>query len=47
MYRHVWAEIDLNALEYNLNNILKLVPKEKVMGVVKANAYGHGAAEVA
>lgn len=46
MYRHVWAEIDLNALEYNLNNILKLVPKEKVMGVVKANAYGHGAAEV-
>ena len=47
MYRHAWAEIDLNALEYNLNNILKLVPKEKVMGVVKANAYGHGAAEVA
>ena len=47
MYRHVWAEIDLIALEYNLNNILKLVPKEKVMGVVKANAYGHGAAEVA
>ena len=47
MYKHVWAEIDLNALEYNLNNILKLVPEEKVMGVVKANAYGHGAAEVA
>lgn len=47
MYRHVWAEIDLNALEYNINQILTLVPKEKVMGVVKANAYGHGAAEVA
>lgn len=46
MYRHIWAEIDLNALEFNINQILKLVPAEKVMGVVKANAYGHGAAEV-
>ena len=44
MYRHVWAEIDLDALEYNINEILKIVPAEKVMGVVKANAYGHGAA---
>ena len=47
MYKHVWAEIDLNALEYNLKEILKIVPANKVMGVVKANAYGHGAAEVA
>ncbi len=46
MYRHIWAEIDLNALEYNLKQILKLVPENKIMGVVKANAYGHGAAEV-
>ncbi len=47
MYRHIKAEIDLNALEYNVNQILKLVPSDRVMGVVKANAYGHGAAEVA
>ena len=47
MYRHVWAEINLNHLEYNINEILKLVPANKVMGVVKANAYGHGADEVA
>lgn len=47
MYRHIWAEIDLNALEYNIDNILKLVPKEKIMGVVKANAYGHGAGQIA
>ncbi len=47
MYRHVWSEIDLNALEYNINQILKLVPANRIMGVVKANAYGHGAAEVA
>lgn len=46
MYRHIWAEIDLNALEYNVKQILKLVPENKIMGVVKANAYGHGAAEV-
>ena len=47
MYKHVWAEIDLNALEYNLKEILKIVPANKAMGVVKANAYGHGAKAVA
>lgn len=46
MYRHIWAEIDLNALEHNVNNILEYVPAEKVIGVVKANAYGHGAGKV-
>lgn len=46
MYRHIWAEIDLNALEYNFNNITKLIPKDKIMGVVKANAYGHGAGAI-
>lgn len=46
MYHHIWAEIDLNALEFNINQIIKLVPAEKVMGVVKANAYGHGVSEV-
>lgn len=43
MYRHIWAEINLDALRHNINEILKLVPAEKIMGVVKANAYGHGA----
>ena len=46
MYHHVWAEIDLNALEYNLKQLCTLVPVDKVMGVVKANAYGHGAKAV-
>ena len=46
MYHHVWAEIDLSALEYNLKQLLTLIPAEKAMGVVKANAYGHGAAAV-
>ena len=46
MYHHIWAEINLNALSFNIKQILKLVPAKKVMGVIKANAYGHGAAEV-
>ncbi|MBQ3562579.1 MAG: alanine racemase [Clostridia bacterium] len=46
MYHHVWAEIDLNALEYNLKQLCTLVPVDKVMGVVKATAYGHGAKAV-
>lgn len=46
MYHHTWAEIDLNALEYNIDQILNLVPAEQVMGVIKANAYGHGAGAV-
>ena len=37
------AEIDLDALSFNLNQIRRLVGKEKkILAVVKANAYGHG-----
>jgi alanine racemase len=42
------AEIDLKALASNLNGIRKKVGRSVcVMGVVKANAYGHGIVEVA
>jgi alanine racemase len=42
------AEIDLKALAYNLGGIRRKVGKRvTVMGVVKANAYGHGIVEVA
>ena len=42
------AEIDLKALAYNLKGIRRRVGEEvRVMGVVKANAYGHGIVEVA
>lgn len=41
MYRHSWAEINLNHLEHNLNQIAKFAPLSRVMAVVKANAYGH------
>jgi alanine racemase len=42
------AEIDLKALAYNLGGIRSKVGREvRIMGVVKANAYGHGIVEVA
>lgn len=41
------AEIDFQALAFNLRGIRRKVGKRvKVMGVVKANAYGHGIVEV-
>ncbi len=43
-----WAEINLDALEFNIQNIRRrLDPKTKLLGVVKADAYGHGAQHVA
>ncbi len=42
-YRPTWAEINLNNLAYNFNQIKKiLAPKTKIMVCVKADAYGHG-----
>ncbi|MCR4441564.1 MAG: alanine racemase [Peptococcaceae bacterium] len=46
--RPVWAEVDLNNIIHNYNQVRRLVGSAiRVMGVVKANAYGHGAVEVA
>src|SRR5262245_13999802 len=46
--RPTWAEIDLNNLATNFRTIKQRVgPETKVMGVVKANAYGHGAVQCA
>ncbi|MGM8366595.1 alanine racemase [Virgibacillus sp. W0181] len=48
MVRKTWAEIDLNAIGYNIEQIRNtLLPTSKIIAVVKANAYGHGAVEVA
>jgi alanine racemase len=42
------AEIDLGALAFNYHQIQRRVPKGvSILGVVKANAYGHGAVPVA
>jgi alanine racemase len=46
LQRPTWAEIDLDALAQNLHSIRDFIGEGiKVMGVVKANAYGHGAVE--
>jgi alanine racemase len=42
--RPTWAEIDLDALAFNLRSIReKIGPRVKVLAAVKADAYGHGA----
>jgi alanine racemase len=47
MNSDVWAEINLSAIEHNLEVINKaLLPDTGVIGVVKSNAYGHGLIEV-
>ena len=46
--KRTWAEINLDNLTHNLNVIRTQVgPKAKLLGVVKADAYGHGAVRVA
>jgi alanine racemase len=46
--RPTWAEINLNNLASNFNQVKKRVsPAARVMAVIKANAYGHGAVECA
>jgi alanine racemase len=42
-----WIEVDHAAIRDNLAAIRRLAPDTEVIGVVKANAYGHGDVEVA
>lgn len=46
--RPLWAEVDLSAIKHNVKEARRTVGEQvKVMAVVKANAYGHGAEWVA
>ncbi len=48
MYFRTQAKIDLDAVEYNYNNTRAKLPQGcKLLGVIKADAYGHGAVELA
>ena len=41
--KRTWAEIDLDALHQNIAEIRKVIPADTgIIGVVKADAYGHG-----
>jgi len=47
-YRRVYAEIDLDAVLFNFEQMSRNIPEEtKIMAVVKADAYGHGAVPLA
>lgn len=44
----IWAEIDLTAIAHNVRELRRITsPRSKLMVAVKANAYGHGAVQVA
>ena len=47
-YRRVYAEINLDAALFNFEQMSRNIPKgTKIMAVVKADAYGHGAVPLA
>lgn len=47
-YQRVYAEVDLSAIEDNMNNMKEnLGPGTKMMGVIKADGYGHGSIPLA
>lgn len=48
IHRDAWVEINISNLEHNIKEIKKNVPQGvKLLGVVKADAYGHGAVMLA
>ncbi|APC42180.1 alanine racemase [Clostridium estertheticum] len=50
MFKHLrpaWAEVDLDKLAHNMREIRRVTKSKKIMAVVKADAYGHGAVDVA
>ena len=47
LMKRTWAEIDLSAIRHNYHAIRSLLPEGcRFLGVVKADAYGHGALRV-
>ncbi|MCR5150806.1 MAG: alanine racemase [Clostridiales bacterium] len=47
MNARTYVKVDLDALEFNFNSVRNKLPEEvKILGVIKADAYGHGAVEL-
>ena len=44
--RSAWAEINLSNLDHNIKQVQKKIGARQIIGVVKADAYGHGAIAV-
>lgn len=48
MYKRTWAEINLDNMEHNYLQMRRQLPDStRFLGVVKANAYGHGSVRIA
>src|SRR5699024_4741189 len=48
MIRETWAEVNLDHIGYNILQMKKRLPEgTKIVGVVKADGYGHGSVQVA
>ncbi len=45
VHRPAWAEIDLGALAANLGTLRAVLGDARILAVIKADAYGHGAPE--
>ena len=47
-YHRIYAEVDLDAIRHNISSIKNNIPSSvRLMPVIKADGYGHGAVEVA
>lgn len=47
-FDRIWAEIDLDAAVFNMESMRTRIPSTtKMIGVIKANGYGHGSIEIA
>lgn len=42
-----WVEVNLSNLRHNIKSLLNTIGDTKLMGIVKANGYGHSSVEVA
>ena len=45
--RPAWVEVNLSNLDYNIKNIRAKIGNRDMIGVIKADAYGHGSVKVA
>lgn len=47
-YQRVYAEVDLDAVRSNMDNMkANIAPETKIIGVIKTDGYGHGAVPIA
>ena len=48
IHRDAWVEVNISNLEHNIKELRKNIPQDvKLLGVVKADAYGHGSVMLA